>query len=165
MTSLLDDAFAHHIWATQRVIDSCAALTQEQLQIPAPGTYGPVIDTLRHLVTTDCWYLTFFRDEPQRIEEGAEVGLDELLSAITSNGRTWLELLAGGLDGEADMVEHGDGWNFHSPTGLRLAQVVQHGTDHRSQICTALSSFGLTPPEIDLWAFGEATGRTRPEYP
>ncbi len=165
MTSLLDDAFAHHIWATQRVIDSCAALTQEQLQIPAPGTYGPVIDTLRHLVTTDCWYLTFFRDEPQRIEEGAEVGLDELLSAITSNGRTWLELLAGGLDGEADMVEHGDGWNFHSPTGLRLAQVVQHGTDHRSQICTALSSFGLTPPEIDLWAFGEATSRTRPEYP
>ncbi len=165
MTSLLDDAFAHHIWATERVIDSCAALNHEQLQTPAPGTYGPVIDTLRHLVTTDCWYLTFFRDEPQRIEDDAEVGLDELLSAITSNGRTWLELLAGGLDGEADMVEHGDGWNFHSPTGLRLAQVVQHGTDHRSQICTALSSFDLTPPEIDLWAFGEATGRTRPEYP
>ncbi len=164
MSSLLDDAFAHHIWATERVIDSCAALTPEQLQTPAPGTYGPIIDTLRHLVTTDCWYLTFFRDEPQRIEEGAEVGLDDLRSAITSNGRTWLELLAGGLDGEAIMVEHGDGWNFHAPTGLRLAQVVQHGTDHRSQICTALSSFGLTPPEVDLWAFGEATGRTRPEY-
>jgi len=164
LTSLLDDAFAHHIWATQRVIDSCAPLTPEQLQTPAPGTYGPIIDTLRHLVTADCWYLTFFRDEPQRIEEGAEVGLDELLSAITSNGRTWLELLAGGLDGEAIMVEHGDGWKFHARTGLRLAQVVQHGTDHRSQVCTALSSFGLTPPEVDLWAFGEATGRTRPEY-
>jgi len=46
--------------------------------------------------------------------------------------------------------------------GLRLAQVVHHGTDHRSQVCTALTSFGLTPPEIDLWSFGEATGRTRP---
>jgi len=164
LTSLLDDAFAHHIWATQRVIDSCAPLTPEQMQTPAPGTYGPIIDTLRHLVTADCWYLTFFRDEPQRIEEGAEVGLDELLSAITRNGRTWPELLAGGLDSEAIMVEHGDGWKFHAPTGLRLAQVVQHGTDHRSQVCTALSSFGLTPPEVDLWAFGEATGRTRPEY-
>ncbi len=164
MSSLLDDAFAHHMWATERVIDSCAALTPEQLQTPAPGTYGAIIDTLRHLVTTDCWYLTFFSDEPQRIEEGAEVGLDDLRSAITSNGRTWLELLASGLDGEADMIEKGDGWNFHAPTGLRLAQVVQHGTDHRSQICTALSSFGLTPPELDLWAFGEATGRTRPGY-
>jgi uncharacterized damage-inducible protein DinB len=75
-----------------------------------------------------------------------------------------MELLAGGLDGEADVVEHGDGWNFHSPAGLRLAQVVQHGTDHRSQICTALTSFGVEPPEIDLWVFGGATKRTRPEY-
>jgi len=49
------------------------------------------------------------------------------------------------------MVEHGDGWNFHSPTGFRLAQVIQHGTDHRSQICTALTSLSVEPPAIDLW--------------
>ncbi len=162
--SLLDDAMAHHIWATERLIDACKDLTPEQLSTPAPGTYGPIIDTFRHLVSTDCWYLTFFGDEPQRIEDGAEASLDELRSAITSNGKDWVELLAGGLDGEANMVEHGDGWNFHAPTGFRLAQVVQHGTDHRSQICTALTSFGVTPPGIDLWAFGEATGRTRSVY-
>lgn len=162
--SLVDDAFAHHIWATERLIDACKHLTDEQLTTPAPGTYGSILDTFRHLVSTDCWYLTFFRDEAQRIEEGAEASLDELRSAITSNGTDWMELLAGGLDGEADMVEHGDGWNFHSPTGFRLAQVIQHGTDHRSQICTALTSFGVEPPGIDLWAFGEATGRTRAEY-
>ncbi len=162
--SLLDDAFAHHIWATERVIDECAALSPEQLRTPAPGTYGSIIDTLRHLVSTDCWYLTFFREEPQLIEEGAEASLEELRTAITSNGRVWMELLAGGLDGEADVVEHGDGWDFHSPTGFRLAQVIQHGTDHRSQVCTSLTSFDLTPPVIDLWAFGEATRRTRPEY-
>ena len=43
--------------------------------------------------------------------------------------------------------------------GLRLAQVIQHGTDHRSQVCTALTNLGVTPPEIDVWSFGEATGR------
>jgi uncharacterized damage-inducible protein DinB len=162
--SLLDDAFAHHIWATERLIDECRALTPEQLTTPAPGTYGSIIDTFRHLVSTDCWYLTFFRDEPRLIEEGAGSSLDELRSAITSNGVAWMEVLAAGLDGEADIVEHGDGWDFHSPTGFRLAQVIQHGTDHRSQVCTALTSFGKQPPGIDLWAFGEATGRTRPEY-
>ncbi len=162
--SLLDDAMAHHVWATERLIDACKDLTTEQLSTPAPGKYGSIIDTFRHLVSTDCWYLTFFRDEPQRIEEGSEAGLDELRSAITSNGQDWTELVAGGLDGEADVVEHGDGWNFHSPAGFRLAQVIQHGTDHRSQICTALTSFGVEPPGIDLWAYGEATGRTRPEY-
>ena len=162
--SLFDDAMAHHVWATEQLIDACNVLTPDQLSTPAPGTYGSIIDTFRHLVSTDCWYLTFFGDQPQRIEAGSEAGLDQLRSAITLNGRDWMELLGRGLDGEADNVEHGDGWKFHSPIGLRLAQVVQHGSDHRSQICTALTSFGVEPPGIDLWAYGEATGRTRPEY-
>ena len=162
--SLFDDAMAHHVWATEQLIDACNALTPDELSTPAPGTYGSIIDTFRHLVSTDCWYLTFFGDQPQRIEAGSEAGLDQLRSAITLNGRDWMELLGRGLDGEADNVEHGDGWKFHSPIGLRLAQVVQHGSDHRSQICTALTSFGVEPPGIDLWAYGEATGRTRPEY-
>jgi uncharacterized damage-inducible protein DinB len=59
------------------------------------------------------------------------------------------------------VVELDDGWEVHSPVGLRLAQVVHHGTDHRSQVCTALTSLGLTPPEIDLWAFARASGRER----
>ena len=161
--SLLDDAMAHHIWATERLIDACGDLTPEQLATPIPATYGSIADTFRHLVSTDCWYLTFFRDEPQRLEEGTQASLGELRAAITDNGREWMELLAAGVDGEADVVEDGDGWKFHSPKGFRLAQVVQHGTDHRSQICTALSSLGVEPPPIDLWAFGEATGRTRGE--
>jgi uncharacterized damage-inducible protein DinB len=161
--SLLDDVFAHHVWAIERLIDECAALTPEQRAASAPGTYGSIIDTFRHLVSSDGWYLSFFREQPAPIDEEADVTLAELRSAITTNGAAWKELLAAGPDGEADIVEHGDGWDFHSPLGFRLAQVVHHGTDHRSQICTSLTSLGLAPPEIDLWAFGEATGRTRVE--
>ena len=29
--SLVDDAFAHHVWATLRLIDTCLVLTGEQL--------------------------------------------------------------------------------------------------------------------------------------
>ena len=163
-TTLLDDAIAHHIWATEQIIDSCAELSEEQLTTPVPGTYGPIIDTLRHLVSTDAWYLTFFGDAPQRLGEDARPDLTELRSVIGENGRDWAEILAREPDGEADTVEEGDGWRFHAPTGFRLAQTLQHGTDHRSQICTALTSLGVEPPAIDLWAYGEATGRTRPEY-
>jgi uncharacterized damage-inducible protein DinB len=158
---LLTDAFAHHVWATERLIDACGALSPEQLRTPAPGTYGSIIDTFRHVVSSDGWYLSFFGDQPAPIDEAADVSLAELRSAITTNGAAWQELLAGNVDPDGDVVEQGDGWEFHSPIGLRLAQVVQHGTDHRSQVCTALTSLGMTPPEIDLWAFGETTGRTR----
>jgi uncharacterized damage-inducible protein DinB len=159
--SLLGDAFAHHVWATERLIDACAALGPGPLRTPAAGTYGSILDTLRHLVGSDAWYLSFFREPPASIEEGADVTLDELRSTMRANGAAWMELLAGDLDSDADVAEVDEGWEFHAPLGLRLAQVVQHGTDHRSQVCTALSSLGMTPPEIDLWAFGEATGRTR----
>lgn len=158
--SLLDDAFAHHIWATERLIDACTALTPEQLETPVLGTYGSIISTLRHLVGSDRWYLSFYGDEPL-IDEAAQTSLAELRSAMSTDGNAWMALLAGELDPDADVVEHGDGWEFHAPVGLRLAQVVHHGTDHRSQVCTALTSLGLTPPAIDLWDFGEATGRTR----
>jgi uncharacterized damage-inducible protein DinB len=162
--SLLHDSMAHHIWATERLIDFCAVLTPEQLRAPVPGTYGPIIATFAHMVSSDGWYLNFFRDWTNAIEEeNTDVTLAELRSAITATGAAWMEILAGDVDGEADMVEHGDGWNFHAPAGFRLAQVIHHGTDHRSQICTGLTSLGIEPPEIDLWAYGEATGRTRPE--
>ena len=158
--SLLGDAFAHHLWATERLLDACATLAPEQLETPVPGTYGSIIGTLRHLVASDGWYLSFFRPtEP--IDEEAPMSLAELRSVMSTNGPVWMALLAGEVDPEADVVERGDGWEFHSPMGFRLAQVIHHGTDHRSQVCTALTSLGVTPPEIDLWAFGEATERTR----
>jgi uncharacterized damage-inducible protein DinB len=164
--TLLDDALAHHIWATRRLIDACAELAPDQVLQPAPGTYGSILETFRHLVGTDCWYLTFFRDGPRAIDEGAEAGadLDALKAAITANGEAWMAILSTNPDGETDIIEHGDGWDFHSPLGFRLAQVIQHGTDHRSQVCTALTSLGVEPPVIDLWTYGEATGRSRGVY-
>jgi uncharacterized damage-inducible protein DinB len=159
--SVLKDAFAHHIWASERLIDECAALTPEQLGTPIPGTYGSIIDTLRHLVRSDGWYLSFFRDGIARADEDKAASLGELRSAITRNGAVWIDVLAGDLDADTDIVEYDNGWEVHSPVGVRLAQVIHHGTDHRSHVCTGLTILDLTPPEIDVWAYARATGRER----
>jgi uncharacterized damage-inducible protein DinB len=42
---------------------------------------------------------------------------------------------------------------------VRLAQALHHGTDHRSQICSSLTSLGVEPPGIDVWEYGFANGR------
>ena len=160
-TSLLDDAVAHHTWATARILDACADLSPEQLRAPVPGTYGSILATLGHLVSSDGWYLTFFRDWTNPTDEEAESTVHDLRAANLANGDAWLGLLAGGPEPGQDIVEHGEGWEFHAPLGLRLAQMIHHGTDHRSQICTALTGLGIEPLAIDVWAFGEATGRTR----
>lgn len=129
--------------------------------MPVPGTYGSIADTLRHIVHSDSWYMSFFRSD-LRVPTDAEANamtLAELQSLMASTGTAWSDLLAGDVDPDKDIVEREEGSELHSPVGVRLAQVVHHGTDHRSQICTALTSLGLTPPDIDVWAYARATGR------
>jgi uncharacterized damage-inducible protein DinB len=161
-TSLLGDAFAHHAWATERLLAACSGLTREQLFSEVIGTYGPIIATLNHLVQSDAWYLFVLTDGKfPAIPDESKLGIDELRDAARANAGAWTEYLAADPNPEADNARYGDGWEYHVPVGVRLAQVVHHGTDHRSQVCTALTSLGIEPPEIDVWAYADATGRSR----
>jgi uncharacterized damage-inducible protein DinB len=159
--SLLEDAFGHHVWAALRLIDVCLSLSPDQLERAVPGTYGSILDTQRHVVGSDSWYLfTLNGDRSFLIDEG-HASLSELRSAMERNGPAWSRLLAQDPDPETVLVEKDDtdGYQKHAPIGIRLAQAVHHGTDHRSQICTALTNLGLQPPAIDAWDFGLDDGR------
>jgi uncharacterized damage-inducible protein DinB len=161
--SLLDDAFKHHVWATEVLLDTCATLSPEQLQTTVPGTYGSIITTLRHLVASDRGYLRRLLPDAQleRINEDADLGVAQLRTAMVVDRDGWAKLLETDLDPDHETSFREGDQEVYIPSGIRLAQVVHHGTDHRSQVCTALTSLGITPPDIDVWAFSDATGRTR----
>lgn len=165
-TSLLADAFGHHVWATTTLIDACLPLTAEQLATTVPGTYGSILDTMRHTVGADCGYL--FALTGGRVAEIDEETMDlaQLRAAMVANGAAWTAFLAQDLDPEAIVTRHrDDGSQSHAPLGVRLAQALHHGTDHRSQICTALTNLGIEPPEIDAWAFAWKDGRLSETQP
>lgn len=158
--SILEDAFAHHVWATVRTLDACLTLSPEQLDTTVPGTYGSILATARHLVGADSWYLFDLTGDPSFRIEDEGMNLEELKAAIERNGPAWSQLLATNPDPDADVVEMGDdAAEFHATMGIRLAQALHHGTDHRSQICTALTTLGVEPPAIDVWDFGGQAGR------
>jgi uncharacterized damage-inducible protein DinB len=157
---ILADAFDHHAWATLRLLDACAPLSEAQLATVVPGTYGSIIDTLRHLVGADRNYLTLLSAGrlPPIDEESMDVAT--LRAVMEEDGAVWVEVVAAALDPDLEVVRHrDDGSESHAPLGIRLAQVVHHGSDHRSQVCTALTSLGLTPPPIDAWDLAESQGR------
>ena len=158
--SILADAFGHHVWATIRVLDACAALDDAQLATAVPGTYGSIIDTLRHLVGADFFYLDVLRGgAPEPFDEPAS-DIPTLRAVIQGHDLLWQDLIAGDLDPTTDVVEVEDnGYMTHAPLGIRLAQALHHGTDHRSQVCTALTALGLEPPAIDVWDYAEQGGR------
>jgi uncharacterized damage-inducible protein DinB len=157
---LLADAFGHHAWATMTLIDACQQLDPEQLATTVPGTYGSIIDTMRHLVGADASYLFVLSGGQVPEIEEADMDLAALRAVMAAHAPAWQTLVAGDLDAELTVVRHrDDGSEGHAPLGIRLAQVLHHGTDHRSQICTALTSLGITPPEIDVWDFADHDGR------
>jgi uncharacterized damage-inducible protein DinB len=158
--SLLEDAFAHHVWATLRLVDACLPLSPQQLEGAVPGTYGSIRETIRHLVGSDSWYLFAMTGERTFLIDEDHMDLPELRAAIEGDGAAWSLLLAQDLDPDAvNVTRRDDGSETHTTMGIRLAQALHHGTDHRSQICTALTTLGVEPPAIDVWAFGEQDGR------
>jgi uncharacterized damage-inducible protein DinB len=158
--SLLADAFEHHVWATLRLIDACLPLSAQQLAATAPGLYGSILDTMRHLVGADAGYLYALTGGQHGQIEEETMDLAALREATAANGAGWARLLEQDLDPERTVTRHrDDGSTSSAPLGVRLAQAIHHGSDHRSQICTILTTLGAEPPEIDVWDYARAGGR------
>lgn len=160
MRSLLSDAFEHHVWATLRLLDACRSLTPEQLAAPVPGGYGPIIETLRHVVGSDRSYLSLLSGERLAPVDTDDMDLAGLRTVMAEDGDTWRWLLDQDLDPAAAISRRrDDGSESEAPLGIRLAQAVHHGTDHRSQVCTGLTLLGAEPPAIDVWDYADQAGR------
>jgi len=159
--SFLEDAFAHHVWATLRLVDTCLELSPRQLETAVPGTYGSILDTLRHCVGSDAWDLFVATGDRASLIDEDDMRLGKLRAAMESHGPAWSRLLAQDLDPDAVLheVDEDDGYARDVAMSIQLAASLQHGTDHRSQVCTALTALGVEPPRIDVVDFGIEVGR------
>jgi len=158
--SVLADAFGHHGWASIQTVDACLALDPAQLDSSVPGTYGSILDTLRHLLEADSSYLAVLSRGRIAPIDATGLSVRELRPIAAANAAAWSELVAGQIDPDELLVRHRpDGSESHAPAGVRLAQALHHGSDHRSQVCTALTVLGFEPPAIDVWDY--ARGRAR----
>src|SRR4029079_1596622 len=166
-SSLLQAAFAHHVWATARLIDACLDLPVDDLETSVLGTRGPMLETLRHLVLNDTFDLFVLTgDRAFDIDDG-DMTLVEARATMERNGAGWAEYLSRSLDPDEIVheIDKSDGFQRWAPVAFRLAEVLDHGTDHRSQVCTALTSLGVEPPKIDVFTYGLAVGRITEKLP
>ena len=95
-TSLMENAFGHHVWATLRVLDECLALSPEQLETAVPGTYGSILDTARHTVGADASYLFVLSGGRVAQIEEDEMDLAELRATMERHRAEWSSVLADG---------------------------------------------------------------------
>jgi hypothetical protein len=84
--SLLATAFDHHVGATLRVIDACVGLSADELATNVPGTRGPIVDTLRHLVESDAFDLFILTVTGAHDVETGSMSLPEVRGVMERNG-------------------------------------------------------------------------------
>src|SRR6266540_4168593 len=91
-TSVLLELLHHKTWATLRLIEYCQSLAPEHLDATLPGTYGPVRDTLRHLLRADENYFHSLTGEDLG-EFPAEAGLGALAERFRGLAKRWESVL------------------------------------------------------------------------
>jgi uncharacterized damage-inducible protein DinB len=163
------DPLRHNAWATRQLISFCRDLSPEQLQATSAGTYGSIIATLQHVIGAEGRYrsrLTGARpDWPREPEETED--LEELGTMAHQMARFWEEFAASDFDpdGVVSWVSPVSGAYTEVPAGVLVAQTLNHGNEHRSQISTILTTIGVEPPHLDGWSYALATGRFRETAP
>jgi uncharacterized damage-inducible protein DinB len=158
----------HDVWATAKLLAHCRRLTDAELALTAPGTFGTVRRTLQHIVGADEDYLKKLGVPvvDTELPDEEDVPLDRTA--------TELELVRAGVEtlfaarepdperviddsarrDPADPPLEMDAW-------MMLTQFVHHGSDHRAHIGTILGAHGLETPRLDVWSYGTEIGALR----
>jgi uncharacterized damage-inducible protein DinB len=164
MSESLLYAFRHNTWATLRLIEVLRTLSREQLRATLSGVYGDPLSTLDHILSNEAAHGHLVEHGTLAFErhKAESPSLDELELQAHEIAGFWERLLAQPLDPARIVVRSWpDGARDEAPAGVVLAQILHHGNVHREQISAVLTSLGLTVPEIDVWAYGDAAGLSR----
>ena len=166
MNDGLIDMFQYNAWANREILAVCRDLTDEQLDASVPGVYGSIVATLRHYIASEAGYQTRLTGEEPSWDRraGDEPDVAQLTERHDELVERWQRFLETPFDAERTFLIHWhDGIDRDVPAGVVLTQAVIHAHEHRSQICTILTTLGITPPDygggFGAWDYAEVTNR------
>ena len=153
---ILEKLLEHNNWANLQIIQACSALSDEQLDAePQSVTKGSIRTTLLHLVSSQRGYLSLLT-LPVEARLQAAPPITDLKESARLSGEGLLELVRGESSKfPKSRLQTRD--EFFVEPWVVLVQIINHATEHREQISSMLSSLGVTPPDLDGWAYGEVT--------
>ena len=164
LTQYLRTLYAFNAWANERILDTAAQLTPEQLLSSSGGSFPSVRDTLVHIMSAQWIWLSRWKGASPRtmLDPGDFADLAAIRARWADLERD-TQLFVGVLD--ADGVArpitytntHGQQWTYS--LWQMLVHQVNHATQHRSEIALTLTQCGHSPGELDFlryidWSVG-----------
>jgi uncharacterized damage-inducible protein DinB len=142
-----------HAWANGKILMTAAELSDDELRRPANLDHGTAFQTLRHLVDVDWSWREFCAGhDVGETYVWEEVALEDLASIHTFSTEEDPRLLTYvrslGAAPQAEPLALDD--EVSVPRWLIIAHIVNHGTQHRSEMARYLTECGHSPGELDL---------------
>jgi uncharacterized damage-inducible protein DinB len=163
----LDTLFAYDRWATRTILEACVALTQEEFERALHIGPGSLERTLTHLVSAQFFFVDRLDrrvPRPRLEKDGRAKTAAELLELFTQADREFNAAIARTIDTHAltDILN----WTATDegpidpenqvPYALALAQMIDHGIQHRTQAADMLQLLGKgLPQELSPFVWDE----------
>jgi uncharacterized damage-inducible protein DinB len=149
----------YNYWANRRLLAQADELSAAQLTDKLPYMWDSILRTMAHVLGAEwAWR--------QRMQEGISPAalLDrDQFSTLQLLYERWDEeeaamrgYLAGLSDADLERVVHYQntkGHSFSRPLWQLLTHVVNHGTQHRSEVALYLTNFEHSPGDMDITVF------------
>ena len=148
--------YDYNYWATRRIVGAAANLTTEQFTAPTPLSWGSVRDVLTHALSAEwAWRLRCQEGlAPTRLLDPAEFPtLDALLGRWAAEETAMRAYVAGLADSALNSpitYRNTAGKAFEALLWQILTHVVNHGTQHRTEVAHVLTSLGHSPGDMDF---------------
>jgi uncharacterized damage-inducible protein DinB len=110
MNAPLLDAFRHSAWANRELLAFCHGLSDTQLDARVDGSYGSILETLKHILGAEAYYSFVFNGQLPEWDDWDNPSLDAMGRWAVEMASFWETLLAQPLDPDEFLVrEHEDG--------------------------------------------------------
>ncbi len=144
----------YHAWANDRILTVAADLSDEEFRATGKFDHDTAFQTLRHLVDVDWSWREFCIGnkvgETYVWDHGFVLDGLPAIHAFCLEEDMRLRSYVESLDDEALSESMALGGDFSVPRWLILAHVVNHGTQHRSELARYLTECGHSPGDMDL---------------
>lgn len=148
--------FDYNAWANERLLAAAAGLTAEEFTAPTRFPRGSLRGSLLHILNAVRFHLAHWEGGPPRPALAANDIPDvaALAARVERDEATLRAFLATLTDADLDrpctITFGGDYDDVTAPLWQLMVHVVNHGTQHRSDIAQMLTDLGHSPGDLDL---------------
>ncbi|HEY8602416.1 MAG TPA: DinB family protein [Thermomicrobiales bacterium] len=149
--------FEYSVWATERIFTQVAALTPEQYTTPPNATMPSVRRILVHALAAETLWLTRLRTGSSAMNLGEDDFPD--LPTLRQAWERQQQAMLAHLDTLSD-ESLAQPFRFERrgvPLEMVLWQIffqlINHGTQHRSEVAAIVTEYGHSPGDLDFMIF------------